>query len=44
MALATEVRAAADRIEALNADPGNRAPDIRRECERLRGLARSYSR
>jgi hypothetical protein len=36
--------AAADRIEALNGDPGNRAPDIRRECERLRELVRSHSR
>lgn len=42
--LATAVLAAADRIEALNADPGNRAPDIRRECERLRALARSHAR
>ncbi|MCA1682718.1 MAG: hypothetical protein LC685_01765 [Actinobacteria bacterium] len=38
--LAAEVLAAADRIEALNGDPGNRTPDIRRECERLRQLAR----
>lgn len=44
MTLATEILAAADRIEALNGDPGNRAPEIRRECERLRELARSYSR
>jgi hypothetical protein len=42
--LATEVLATAERIEALNADPGNRAPEISRECERLRALARSYSR
>jgi hypothetical protein len=42
-ALAAEVVAAADRIEALNGDPGNRAPDIRRECERLREFARSHS-
>ena len=42
--LAEEVLAAADRIETLNADPGNRAPEIRRECERLRELARSYAR
>jgi hypothetical protein len=41
--LAAEVAAAADRIEALNGDPANRAPDIRRECERLRELARSHS-
>jgi hypothetical protein len=42
--LAAEVIAAADRIEALNADPGNRAPEIRREVQRLRELARTYSR
>ena len=42
-ALASEVLATADRIEALNADPGNRGADIRRECERLRELARSHS-
>jgi hypothetical protein len=42
--LVTEVLAVADRIEALNGDPGNRAPDIRRECERLRELARTHSR
>ena len=42
--LAAEVLAAADRIEALNGDPGNRAPEISRECERLRQLARSHSR
>jgi hypothetical protein len=41
--LATEVIAAVNRIEALNADPGNNAPQIRRECERLRELARGYS-
>jgi len=41
---AAEVLAAADRIDALNADPGNRAPDIQRECERLRELARGQSR
>ncbi len=40
--LAGEVLAAADRIEALNGDPGNRAPEIRRECERLRELVRSH--
>lgn len=37
--LEAQVLAAADRIQALNADPGNRAPEIRRECERLRELA-----
>jgi hypothetical protein len=42
--LAAEVAAAADRIDALNGDPGNRASDIRRECERLRELARSHPR
>ena len=41
--LAAQVLAAADRIEALNGDPGNRASEIRRECERLRELARSHS-
>jgi hypothetical protein len=40
--LATEVLEAADRIEALNADPGSRSAEIRRECERLRDLARTY--
>jgi hypothetical protein len=39
--LAAEVLAAADRIEALNADPSRRSAEIRRECERLRELARS---
>jgi hypothetical protein len=42
--LAAEVLAAADRIESLNGDPGNRSPEIRRECERLRELARSDPR
>ena len=42
--LAAEVLAAADRIEALSAGPGNRAPEIRRECERLRELGRAHSR
>jgi len=42
--LAAEVLAAADRIEALNADPGRRSAEIRRECERLRELARTYER
>jgi hypothetical protein len=40
---AAEVRAAADRIETLNADPGNRAPEIARECARLRELARAHA-
>lgn len=34
---------AADRIQALKPDPGNRAAEIRRECERLRELARARS-
>jgi hypothetical protein len=42
--LAAEVMAAAERIEDLNRDPGNRAPEIRRECDRLRRLARGYAR
>lgn len=42
--LVVEVLAAADRIEALNRDAGNRAPEIRRECERLRELARLHLR
>jgi hypothetical protein len=40
--LVTEVLAAADRIEALNADPARRSAEIRRECEGLRDLARSH--
>lgn len=43
-AFAAEVIATADRIEALNADAGNRAPEIRREVQRLRELARLHSR
>ena len=42
--LAAEVLDAADRIEKLGSDSGDRASEIRRECERLRALARSYSR
>jgi hypothetical protein len=42
--LAAEVLAAAERIDALNADPGNRAAEIRRECDRLRELARAHAR
>jgi len=42
--LAAEVLASADRIEELNADPARLAPEIRRECERLRELARMYER
>jgi hypothetical protein len=32
----------ADRIEALNGDPGNRAPEIQAEVRRLRKLAQSF--
>jgi hypothetical protein len=39
---AGEVEAAAARIEELNRGPGVRAPEIRREVERLRQLARSF--
>jgi hypothetical protein len=39
---AGEVEAAADRIHELNSGPSNRAPEIRREAERLRDLARSF--
>lgn len=42
-ALAEQVLAAVGRIEELNSGPGIRAPEIRRECERLRELARSFS-
>lgn len=38
-----EVLAIADRIETLNADPGRRSPEIRRECERLRAAARDLT-
>jgi hypothetical protein len=41
LTLASEVLVIADRIEALNADPSRRSPEIRRECERLRALARA---
>ena len=44
VAFAAEVIAVADRIEELNASPGSQAPAIRRECARLRDLARSHSR
>jgi hypothetical protein len=40
--LAGEVEAVADRIEELNRGPSHRAPEIRREVERLRDLARSF--
>lgn len=42
--LAAEVLASADRIDALNGDAGNHTSEIRRECERLRALARSSFR
>ena len=32
----------ADRIDVLNGDPGNRAPEIRAELDRLRKLAQSF--
>jgi hypothetical protein len=32
----------ADKIDALNSDPGNRAPEIRVEVNRLRNLAQSF--
>jgi hypothetical protein len=32
----------ADRIEVLNSDPGNTAPEIRAEVTRLRNLAQSF--
>jgi hypothetical protein len=37
--IVSEVIRIADRIEQLNADPGNRAPEIRAEVRRLRELA-----
>jgi hypothetical protein len=40
--LAAAVVQIADRIDALNSDPGNRAPEIRAEVNRLRNLARSF--
>jgi hypothetical protein len=42
--LASAVIQIADRIEALNSDPGNRAPDIRAEVNRLKKLAQSYEK
>jgi VanZ family protein len=32
----------ADKIDALNSDPGNRSPEIQREVNRLRNLAQSF--
>lgn len=40
--LADEVLAIAERLDELNAGPGNRAPEIRAEVARLRQLARSF--
>jgi hypothetical protein len=40
--LASAVIQIADRIDALNSDPGNRAPEIRAEVNRLRNLAQSF--
>jgi hypothetical protein len=40
--LASAVVQIADRIDALNSDPGNRAPEIQAELNRLRNLARSF--
>jgi hypothetical protein len=40
--LASAVIRIADRIEALNSDPGNRAPEIRAEVDRLKKLAQSF--
>ena len=40
--LASHVLEIADRIDVLNGDPGNRAPEIRAEVERLRKLAKSF--
>ena len=32
----------ADKIEALNGDPGNRSPEIQTEVDRLRNLVQSF--
>ena len=40
--LASAVLRIADRIDLLNSDPGNRAPEIRAEVDRLRKLAESF--
>jgi hypothetical protein len=42
--LASAVIQIADRIDVLNSDPGNRAPEIRAELKRLRNLAQSLER
>jgi hypothetical protein len=41
-ALASDVIQIAERIDVLNGDPGNRAPEIRAEANRLRKLAQSF--
>jgi peptidoglycan/LPS O-acetylase OafA/YrhL len=41
--LAKEILTAMDRIESMNAGNAGRGPEIRRECERLRALARQYT-
>lgn len=40
--LASAVVRIADRIDALNSDPGNRAPEISAEVQRLKTLAQSF--
>jgi hypothetical protein len=40
--LASAVIRIADKIDALNSDPGNRTPEIQAEVNRLRNLARSF--
>jgi hypothetical protein len=40
--LASAVIQIADKIDALNSDPGNRSPEIQKEVNRLRNLAQSY--
>ncbi|HEX2231882.1 MAG TPA: hypothetical protein VHG69_00775 [Thermoleophilaceae bacterium] len=41
--LAQDVLTAVERIEAMNAGNTGRGPEIRRECERLKALARQYT-
>jgi hypothetical protein len=40
--LASAVIQIADKIDALNSDPGNRTPEIQAEVKRLRSLAQSF--
>jgi hypothetical protein len=40
--LASAVIQIADKIDALNSDPGNRSPEIRAEVRRLKNLAQSF--